>query len=279
MGAKKARLSAFLAKHPFCCFCGGSAAATTQDHIPPRGIFAEKKWPEGYVFPGCTSCNNGSARDDALVAFLSRMNVDAADGTVEAMEWNKLLTSIREHYPGLAREMILSANEVRRWMRKHGVAKPFGLTYGEVPMIRIPEVIVAAVRRFNNKLLRALHYKHTGMIIPSTAWTHLQWWTNANLLAREFPREIAEMMPGRAALKRGKVLLGNQFGYSFGTGNDGTLGAYLATFRKSFVVVGVVVFDAALMVDIDEKAVDSTVQHVVEARVEVDLAPVTNSDT
>jgi hypothetical protein len=248
-----------------CCFCGGGVKAITQDHIPPRGVFLEKKWPEQYVFPACEPCNNGSAADDSLIAFLSRMNMDMLEGTVEAREWAKLLAALRENHPGLTGEMILSANEIRRWMEKRKLAKPQGKAYGEMPMIRIPERIVQAVGRFNRKLLRALHYKHTGRIVPLDAWTMLKWWTNANLIASEFPREIADIMPGRVTLQRSNLSLGDQFNYVFGTDDKGTMGAYLAGFRRSFAVAGFVVFDAALMEDFDEQAAEKVVEGAVAA--------------
>src|SRR5207244_7527319 len=58
--------------------------------------------------------------------------------------------------------------------------------------------------------------------------------------------------------------LGDQFSYALGTGSDGTIGAYLSAFRKSFAVVGLVVFDAALMADVDERAVGSAMEHAIE---------------
>jgi len=50
---RRAALDRFLAEDPVCCFCGGSRAAETGDHVPGRAIFLERKWPEGYLFPAC----------------------------------------------------------------------------------------------------------------------------------------------------------------------------------------------------------------------------------
>lgn len=214
------------------------------------------------MFPACQPCNNGSASDDALVAFLARCNTALEGGGPEAKEWERYQAALKEHFPGIVNEMIMSANEVRRWMQKRGVARPEGVAYGEVPIIKIPKVIVAAVSRFNEKLLRALHYKHTGKIVPGTAWTFCKWWTNANLMAGEFPRELAEMMPGRASLRRGQVLLTDQFSYAFAVGEEGTLGAYLSAFRTSFAVAAVVVFDPSLMANVDKNAAEAALSGV-----------------
>jgi len=148
MGAKKQRLERFLREHPWCIFCGGLTPAVTQDHVPPRGIFTSKKWPQGYVFAACAECNNGAARDDALVAFLARIDTRREPTETEHAEWDRLLRALKEQYPGIARQMVLGANDVRRWMDRHKVAKPPGIAFGEVPIIKIPDVIVEAVGRF-----------------------------------------------------------------------------------------------------------------------------------
>lgn len=116
MGEKKQKLQKFIQQHPLCCFCGGRASTTTQDHLPPRSIFVEKKWPEGYVFPACEACNVGSSRDDAMVAFLSRWNAGREPTETESREWQRLLAAFKEHHPAAVREMLMSANQKRRWM-------------------------------------------------------------------------------------------------------------------------------------------------------------------
>jgi len=114
VGDKKRKLEQFIRQHPLCCFCGGRAITVTQDHLPPRSIFVEKKWREGYTFPACEACNLGSSRDDAMVAFLSRWNAGREPTQTESAEWKRLLAAFREHHPAAVREMIMSANEKRR---------------------------------------------------------------------------------------------------------------------------------------------------------------------
>lgn len=49
MSGKK-RKQEFLKQHPVCFNCG-TAAATTEDHVPSRECFVDRHWPEGFVFP------------------------------------------------------------------------------------------------------------------------------------------------------------------------------------------------------------------------------------
>src|SRR5258708_31634045 len=73
MGMSKLKRAQFFSAHPWCCFCGGSAPATTEDHIPSRAIFDSSNWPEGYSFPACDACNGLTRFDEIIIAMLSRI--------------------------------------------------------------------------------------------------------------------------------------------------------------------------------------------------------------
>src|SRR5215213_5524056 len=110
MGQGRERLLKFLQQHPFCCFCGGSTFATTRDHVPSRGMFAGRIWPEGYEFPACYDCNHGTQRDDAIVAVCSRIHSGNRDQTPqEKEEWRKQLRAFNERHPGEPKKMLLTA--------------------------------------------------------------------------------------------------------------------------------------------------------------------------
>jgi hypothetical protein len=62
----------FLADHPFCCFCGGTVAATTTDHVPNKAFFVNRDWPEGYEFPACSNCQGNSRVSELVCAAVVR---------------------------------------------------------------------------------------------------------------------------------------------------------------------------------------------------------------
>ena len=39
--SKLGKKKLFFAKHPYCCFCGGTKPATTLDHVPPKACFPD----------------------------------------------------------------------------------------------------------------------------------------------------------------------------------------------------------------------------------------------
>lgn len=261
MGQRKNRLERFLKAHPTCCFCGGVVAATTRDHIPPSSVFSGRKWPEGYEFPACYSCNNGSSRDDAVIALYSRFG-PSKKTEAEQAEFRKYLRAFNEIYPGESRQALLSANEKRRYLEHHRIAKPDGVAYGELPIIKFPRVAQDAITRFSRKMILALHYKHTGQIVPSGAWIETRFWTNLQRVINQIPQELFNLVPHETFLRRGSISLDDQFSYRFNLSEDEKMGAYMAAFGKSFLIMGLLSFDAAQMENIEDVDIDDALKDI-----------------
>lgn len=247
LGEKSRRMKNFLLKHPVCCFCGGSQQATTQDHLPPRSVFDNKKWPEGYVFPACYDCNSGSSKYDSIFALVSRIHPSSEESDYVKNETEKLILAYVEQYPQEAASLKLSANEKKRWAKNSNFKLAKGQSYGELSIIKMPNFWNRSVEIVSTKLIKALHYKHTGKIVPKDSGIRIKWWTNAQYIAGQFPKELTELVGERAFVKREKLNLSNQFSYSYQTSENGQLAIYGAYFRFSFYVVGLVSFDASLL--------------------------------
>ena len=208
-------------------------------------MFLGKKWPEGYAFPACETCNSGSAERDSIFAMVARFDPTAPDAPESSAESEKLIRAFMERHPQLAREMIPKANDVRRWMRQHGIKKPDGMAYGELPFASVPKGLADAVEAVIRKLTLALHYKHTSRIVPVDAEVRVFWWTNAQKLIGKFPSEAFEMLKTVSTLERGSISLEDQCSYRFEISSDGTLGVYLIAFRRAIIVAGFVVIGRA----------------------------------
>lgn len=247
MGEKKNVLKKFLSAHPICCFCGGVEPAEEQDHLPPRSVFDNKKWPEGYIFPACKKCNRGSSKDDTIFALVARIYPVAEESEDVFSETEKLIKAYIENYPDEASNIFLSANQKRGLAKKHNLPLGIGESYGELPVVKVPDSWIKSVDVVSIKLIKALHYKHAKKIIPCDAGIKTRWWTNAQYQSGTFPKELTELMGGHIPLKRDNVNLNSQFSYNYKISEDGRIGMYCIYFRLSFCSVGLVSFDPSLL--------------------------------
>lgn len=236
---KEARLNrtAFLKKQPYCIFCGGQQIATTKEHCPPRAFFQHKWWPEGFEFPACEACNNGTGDDDAVVALLGRMdpfhNAGNEDGRVVG-----LMHNVNKQHPNLLSEMLnMSAAESRRAARSLGIKPPPGLTYQQTGIVNVTEHMDTAVQTLAGKLSKAIYYLETGQIFPIEGQIQFHWFTNTDLFKSGPPpvleafKHIEVPVP---RLVRNRKNLSDQFDYRYALSDNKELALLRAFFGRAF---------------------------------------------
>jgi hypothetical protein len=258
MGAKAERKRRFLAAHPLCCFCGGTTTASTEDHVPPRVVFYGRVWPEGYAFPACDACNAITRYREQVIALLARLHPDTDPSSVDpsyAQEFRDLLLGIKNNQRDLFLELKPTANETKRFLRKRGLNLPQGTTAEEYPVFSLKGPIVkASVKEFARKLFLALHYKETGKIVPHAGGLMYRWWSNVQIAEGKFPTAIFDLVDRFPHVKRGRHDFLDQFAYRYGASDQGELGAYAVRFHTSFVIVGLVACDEAVLREADVDA-------------------------
>jgi hypothetical protein len=238
---------ALLSDQPMCAFCGGDTAATTIDHQPARSLFDQKQWPEGYEFPACYACNQASRRYENVMALLVRINPDEETSAVRQREVRKYISAMGNNFPDLL--TILSTSEKRQFFKEEGLAKPPNTTYSELGMAGIEAGLAEeAIEFFFRKLFRALHYKHTGKIVPTDAGIFLRWYTNAYTHRTDELNEFTSALRGRPLVVRNGRSLADQFFYAYGLDpNVRGLSAFSIYFRSSLMAFGMLSFDPSLL--------------------------------
>jgi hypothetical protein len=229
-------------------------AATTEDHIPGRAIFDSRNWPEGYNFPACDACNGLSRFDELIIAMLSRIRY-RDDSTTEQQdaEMRRAMDGVKSNFPEAYRAMRPRANDVRRFLRNTGRERQPGLALSDVPIVKLnhPEFLLA-IKTFSTKLFCALHYKHTGTIVPSTGVIIGWFFSNVQVFDGKIPADILSIVQSRPALTRSNNDLHDQFSYEFTVAIEKTTSVYLCSFRESFAVIGMVSITDDLPSDFDE---------------------------
>lgn len=254
MGTSKRRRDRFLREHPFCCFCGGNTPTQTEDHWPPRSIFKNRSWPEGYVFPACEDCNAATRLDESLLAMVSRIRPDEESDDPEG--WEKLLGGIRQSHPGVLESMKMSPNQIRGMLRKRGIKLPLGYTTKDVPVVSLKHpAFHPAARRFAFKLFASLYYKHSGKCLPSSGGVQFIWRTNVQSTKDMESPEVAGNLVAAPRLVRRAITLNGQFSYRYGITEDEKTpsGLFLVRFNRAFTMLGFVYGDASKYADIDDR--------------------------
>jgi hypothetical protein len=237
MGQGNRRVRALLHQNPFCIFCGGGQPSTTIDHQPARALFEDRHWPEGYEFPACDACNQSSRRHEHVWALLVRIGMGQPPA-----DFFKYAQSVGNNFPNLLR--FFSTNETRRFFKTEGLKRAPGTVFSDLAMAEInssvSEEILGSVLK---KILKALHYKHTGNIVPATGEISVQWFTNANmhLVENDAHREYRDILTLMPEISRNGKDLSKQFGYRVGLNPSEGVSGYVIGFRQSIIAFGAVI--------------------------------------
>lgn len=239
MGEAKRRRRHLASTAAPCIFCGGQRPATTEEHCPPRALFVNRAWPEGFVFPACTQCNGGSSQDDLWVAFLAHLDGEPA----KLHKGVGLMQQLKRQDPIALRKMFgISAVDARAAARRLRLSRPPGQTYQQLGVVKVPEAGHRAVGTLADKLSKALYFKSTGQVFPSDGGIAFHWFTNAQI--HEFGEIPAlEAMRAISAVKqpvgRNGQDLSGQFECRYSMDAEGGLHLLQVTFGKVFGFVSI----------------------------------------
>lgn len=172
---------------------------------------------------------------------LSRMYDPSEERNDPKNGTGKLVKAFAEFFPEELVAAKLSAGARKRAARKQGIQAPPGMALGELKLLPISRSMGAAVLQVGGKIVRALHYLHTGRIVPKTAALEVNVVPNTRPLPFS-DEELAGLAPGIPLVKWQRVELHDQFTYRYGTAPGGDLGAYVMLFRQSFSLVGLLSF-------------------------------------
>lgn len=221
MGQAAERKKRFFAQHPRCCFCGGEALATTQDHWPPRSFFVGRIWPEEHVFPACGQCNNASRVHEMLFAMICRIRFSPARVGVSEedaqREWAKNARGVAHVLPETYRSMLMSVTEKRSQARALGIQPGPGETFRDLPILSIdhPEFYEAS-KTVARKLFCALYYMRTGRPLTSRGGIVFLWTTNAHGMDQLLSSEnLSPLLAHFPPIQRGNSMLNDQFACAY----------------------------------------------------------------
>ena len=230
------RVQRFLGNNPYCYFCGGTRAATTVDHVPPRACFPDGFMPEEFEFPACKECNEGATKQDQIFGFYTmRLDFDESKMTrpEDRAKLEKLRQGILNNYPDALPD-ALSARPVYH----------DGLVQTLTPQadsIQISPALKEAVVIAGQKLAHALYMRETGKIVTAerrfiTSAYHPQL-KGTEALTQLFASLLPETQVGT---RRNIKNYGDRFRYMWGYKENEDFFHFAAQFGQGLILWGFV---------------------------------------
>jgi hypothetical protein len=222
-----------------CIFCSGEAVATTIDHTPARSFFRQRRWPEGCTFPACEACNKSSKDAERRLAVVTRMGpFDVAD-TIDLGEMERHLSHLARHEPNLLHAMRrpLTNGAKAALLSAMGIPVGYSADLPDLPVIHLPKALQDDAINYAAKLAKALHFRHTGSIVPRGASIFVLLQTNANVIKDEFPAAVLGVIRKVHPSIRDGQQIADQFAYRGEFAPDGSCSAMICKFRASLVTV------------------------------------------
>lgn len=225
------------AKSLVCIFCGGQRPTTTAEHCPPQGMFHGRASPEGFLFPACAECNNGSSDADTFISLLARLD-PMEERSDKDGRLGGLIKNVINQFPEDSEAMMPTATEARSMNRQMGIVPGPGQTHQDVCGIFVVEGAKDSIATIAGKLAKALYFTHTGLVFPADGCLILYYATNAEIAdpARKEAYQPLLDVPGEALpLVRNGRRLNDQFAYKFSRHCDGAF-MVVAVFGSAFMV-------------------------------------------
>lgn len=240
---RQRRRQKFFKEHPFCCFCGGDAKTTTEDHVPHKALFSRGWTPDDYRFPACKPCNKSTRKAESRVTFFSRLHSELAEAG-DRRKLEQRLYHFSQQDRQFAEELLHpTARQLRTAERRGVVQREPGQFLQELPILNAKGPLLKdAMTIFGVKLFCALYYKEVECILPIEGGIAVSWYTNVNRMLGEFPEDAHSIIQEHShepKLVHGKLSIKDAFEYNIAT-TENLTAAFRASFGKDLHLFGIV---------------------------------------
>jgi hypothetical protein len=183
---------------------------------------------------------------------LARLYPDP-ETNAEAEETRESIRAVAYNSPEVLLEMQPTHRQLRNAEKRYGLERGQRQGLLDIPALYIGGPLVnQCVMNFSRKLFCALYYKHAEAILNLEGGIGVRWFSNLQVEADEIPRSLADYLNRVPAIHRAKTGLEDQFFYRWGISGTGRMTVFLAFFRQSFAMLGVVAQDVGDIIGPDK---------------------------
>lgn len=211
-----------------CIYC--AAQPTTVEHMPPISMFRGRKRPNGLVFAGCTTCNNGTGAADLVAGFIARLSPRYDQASWKIEEVKARAGMLEAQAPGFLGEFFDPRQRSTEWFpTPSGIRRQMTVMRLSGPLTR------AYLDVFSAKLGMALYRHHCSHSLPLDGFVMSGTYLNAGL-APDTAKALLSIMPDQAGLRQGRRNhADDQFIYRFNTDGRSVVAA-LSQFHEGLYV-------------------------------------------
>jgi len=170
----------------------GERVATARDHLPPRGIFPKPRPADLLTVPCCQECNVAASKWDERFRVYLSLHIARHESGWRSVLDEQVLPSVN-HNERLRREILASAESVL-------LRTPAGIDLG--PAVKI-DWDSEAHDRVVERVIRGLHFHHTGEILGGAAVVHVQFLEELRAAAAAFEDEPLHSLAGGQFMYKG----------------------------------------------------------------------------
>ena len=222
---KKAEILASAIRCVYCDHVG----TYELEHMPPRGMFANKDRPSGWEFACCERCNKGTRGADALAIFMAQTEAITEDN------WKlpniiKLRGAIASHAPGVLDELFGMSKWDDSFINHNGILRPIKVGRVNGPLT------TNYLNIFSAKAAMAafMHFTKRPMELDGIIYT--EWFLNGGM-SEDTYKHIISIMPNHTQLSQGQKKSGKQFHVRYNTNNKNIVAAIMSFHNSLFVTI------------------------------------------
>ncbi|MBN1152968.1 MAG: hypothetical protein JXA58_07145 [Dehalococcoidia bacterium] len=154
-----------MAKGQKCVYCGREVVLT-EDHIPPRALWAKPRPKDLVIVPSCSDCNAGASKDDEYFKTMVVLKDGAGLHPEARAITGSVFRALQMPKKAAYRKYILNAVQLQS-LRSKG-----GLYLGRVPTV---DIDLARLDRVAARVIRGLYWHHLHDRLPAdclvVAWS------------------------------------------------------------------------------------------------------------